>query len=188
LSNTHNLELRERSSSPLAVLVDAVTLSHEIGAVKPDPAAYEPIVGRLGIAASDAAYVGDGSSNELVGARRAGFFSVVLVAAAPIRLSPGRVPVLRNQADFALSTLGELSDALRGLGTSKRGCDSQRRPVHEHFMHFGATEAAQSLATNFLRKIRALLILGLAGDLQWIGRNAQNCTMKSRQIVFRLVD
>ena len=73
LSNTHELELRGWSSSPLADLVDAVCFSHEIGAMKPDPAAYEAIVDRLGISARDAAYVGDGSSNELVGARRAVF-------------------------------------------------------------------------------------------------------------------
>ena len=63
---------------------------------------------------------GDGSSNELVGARRAGFSLVVLAAAAPTRLSPERLPALCDQADFALSTLAELPAALIGLGASNR--------------------------------------------------------------------
>ncbi len=120
LSNTHGLELREWSSSPLAGLVDAVALSHEMGAVKPEPAAYEVIVERLGVAARNAVYVGDGSNNELVGARQAGFSLVVLAAAAPTRFSPERLPALRDQADVALNTLAELPAALIDLGASNR--------------------------------------------------------------------
>jgi putative hydrolase of the HAD superfamily len=112
LSNTHGLELRGWNSSPLAGLVDAVALSHEIGAAKPDREAYEAIVNRLGISAQHAVYVGDGSNNELVGARQAGFSMVVLAAAAPIRFSPERMPALRDQADFAVEKLAELLTAL----------------------------------------------------------------------------
>jgi putative hydrolase of the HAD superfamily len=118
LSNTHGLEVREWKSSPLAHLVDAVAFSYEIGAVKPDPAAYGVIAQRLRITAREAAYVGDGSSNELDGARRVGFFPVVFAAAAANRLSPERVPVLRQQADFELSSLSELPSVLIGLGAT----------------------------------------------------------------------
>lgn len=120
LSNTHALELRAWSDSALVDLVDAVALSHEIGAVKPDPAAYAAIVDRLGVAANRAAYVGDGSCDELVGARRAGFALVVLAGAAPMRHSPERLPVLLDQADLALSTLVELPAALKHGGWTAR--------------------------------------------------------------------
>jgi HAD superfamily hydrolase (TIGR01549 family) len=116
LSNTHDLELREWSNSPLAHLVDAVAFSYEIGAVKPDPAAYEAILGRLGVPARAAAYVGDGASNELIGARQAGFAMVILAAAAAKRFSPEHLPVLSDQSDFVLSTLAKLPAALAGLG------------------------------------------------------------------------
>jgi hypothetical protein len=56
----------------LAAHVDVVALSHEIGACKPDPATYAYALNRLKVSAGAAAYVGDGSSDELVGARAAG--------------------------------------------------------------------------------------------------------------------
>ncbi|MHB2024691.1 MAG: HAD family hydrolase [Mycobacteriales bacterium] len=112
LSNTHALELRAWPDSPLADLVDAVALSHEIGAMKPARAAYGAILDRLGVPAAAAAYVGDGSSDELAGARRAGFCSVILAAEAPARFTPGRLPALQAQADFALTAFAELPAAL----------------------------------------------------------------------------
>jgi putative hydrolase of the HAD superfamily len=120
LSNTHALELRAWSDSALVDLVDAVALSHEIGAVKPDPVAYAAIVDRLGVATKVAAYVGDGSCDELVGARQAGFALVVLAAAAPMRHAPERLPILLDQADLTLSTLVELPSALKHGGWTAR--------------------------------------------------------------------
>jgi FMN phosphatase YigB (HAD superfamily) len=72
LSNTHGLEVRAWDRSPLAAHVDVVALSHEIGACKPDPATYAEVLRRLRVSSATAAYVGDGSSDELVGARSAG--------------------------------------------------------------------------------------------------------------------
>jgi len=69
LSNTHALELRSWNRSPLASLFDATAFAHEIGASKPDAAAYACVLERLDVPATSAAYVGDGSSNELAGAR-----------------------------------------------------------------------------------------------------------------------
>lgn len=68
LSNTHGLELRAWDQSPLAAHFEVVALSHEIGACKPDPAAYGYVLSRLKVPAAGTAYVGDGSSDELVGA------------------------------------------------------------------------------------------------------------------------
>ena len=90
LSNTHALELRVWDRSPLASLVDVVALSHEIGACKPAPAAYAHVLGRLGVPAALAAYVGDGSNDELAGARAAGFGLVILAEEAPARWAARR--------------------------------------------------------------------------------------------------
>lgn len=117
LSNTHALELRSWPESPLSSLVDGVALSHEIGAVKPRRAAYDAVLERIGVPAGGAAYVGDGSNDELVGAREAGFALIVLAAEAPMRFSPDRLPVLRAQADVVLSTLGERPAALMEAST-----------------------------------------------------------------------
>ena len=108
LSNTHALELRAWHRSPLALLVDVVALSHEIGWCKPDPAAYAHVLDRLDVPAASAAYVGDGSSDELAGARAAGFALVVLAEQACAGAAPHDLPRLRAQADTSVTALTEI--------------------------------------------------------------------------------
>lgn len=112
LSNTHGLELRTWTLSPLAGLVDAVGFSHQIGAVKPARAAYTSVLHRLGVAAGSAAYVGDGSNDELLGARRAGFALVILAAEAASRFAPDQLPTLSAQADLTVRNLKDLPTAI----------------------------------------------------------------------------
>lgn len=114
LSNTHALELRAWDRSPLASLVDAVALSHEIGACKPDPATYAYVLGRLGVPAAVAAYVGDGSNDELVGARAAGFAMIVLAEEAPARWAASDLPRLRAQADASARSLADVAALVDG--------------------------------------------------------------------------
>lgn len=108
LSNTHALELQAWPRSPLANLVDVVVLSHEINAMKPAAAAYETVLRRLDVASGSCAYVGDGSNDELVGARRAGFALVVLASKYSEKFAPIRLPSLRAQADIAVESLADL--------------------------------------------------------------------------------
>lgn len=113
LSNTHALELRAWEESPLASFVDVVALSHEIGACKPDQAAYAWVLGHLGVSADAAAYVGDGSNDELKGAKAAGFALVVLAEEASTRSAPGDLGRLRAQADTSVMSLNEIVGLLR---------------------------------------------------------------------------
>ena len=55
----------------------AFLVSCEIGALKPDPVTYATVLDGLGVEAADAVFVGNGGSDELAGARRAGFGRVV---------------------------------------------------------------------------------------------------------------
>jgi putative hydrolase of the HAD superfamily len=118
LSNTHALELRAWPRSPLAPLFDAVVLSHEAGVYKPEPAAFVAVLERLGCPAELAAYVGDGSSDELAGARTAGFGCVILADEAARLHAPEDLPRLRAQADHSVATLTELARLLEPLGES----------------------------------------------------------------------
>jgi putative hydrolase of the HAD superfamily len=113
LSNTHALELRAWDESPLASFVDVVALSHEIGACKPDQAAYAWVLSRLGVPAEAAAYVGDGSNDELQGAKTAGFSLVILAEEALARSAPEDLPRLRAQADTSVTSLGDIVGLLR---------------------------------------------------------------------------
>lgn len=72
----------------LAPLVDAAVLSCEVGVKKPDPRIYELACVQLGVAPERCLYVGDGESDELAGAQRAGM--------APVRI---RVPYERRPDD-----------------------------------------------------------------------------------------
>ena len=108
LSNTHGLEVRVWDRSPLAKHVDVVALSHEIGACKPDPATYAYALSRLKVSAAAAAYVGDGSGEELLGARIAGFGMVLLAEEAPARFIPHDLARLRAQADASVVSLTEV--------------------------------------------------------------------------------
>lgn len=77
LSNCHEREVRAWPDSPFAPLVSSFTRSCDIGAMKPQPAAYEAALRPLGLGARDAVYVGNGSSDELAGAHDFGFAHVV---------------------------------------------------------------------------------------------------------------
>jgi putative hydrolase of the HAD superfamily len=112
LSNTHALELRSWRQSPLAALFDVAGFSYAIGACKPVPAAYIHVLGALGVPAASAAYVGDGSYNELAGAKSVGFGLVILAEEAPARSAPDDLPRLRAQADTAVTSLPRVIDLL----------------------------------------------------------------------------
>ncbi|MDQ3577487.1 MAG: HAD-IA family hydrolase [Actinomycetota bacterium] len=109
LSNTHALELRAWSQSPLAPLFDAVALSHDVGAIKPHAATYQAVLARLDMEPPQAVYVGDGSNEELAGARAAGFGLVVLADEAARRWgSAENLARLQGQADACVSSLPDL--------------------------------------------------------------------------------
>ena len=112
LSNTHALELRSWERSPLAHMFDVTAFSYEIGVCKPEPAAYLHVLGRLGVPAKSAVYVGDGGSNELAGAKEVGFGLVVLAERAPAQVAPTELSRLRAQADTAVSNLSQILDLI----------------------------------------------------------------------------
>ncbi|MFC6015127.1 HAD family hydrolase [Plantactinospora solaniradicis] len=66
---------------PVAPLLDVRVFSVEVGRCKPDPAIYLAACRGLGVAPVDCLYVGDGGSQELTGAVRAGMSAVRLAAA-----------------------------------------------------------------------------------------------------------
>jgi len=83
--------------SPLAPLFDATVFSCEIGRIKPDREIYETALARIGVAAADAVFVGDGGSDEHRGAREAGLRTVLVTRLAA--LPPERLAARRAHAD-----------------------------------------------------------------------------------------
>ncbi|MEU9505226.1 HAD family hydrolase [Micromonospora sp. NPDC048170] len=65
---------------PIDPLLDVRVFSVQVGRCKPDPALYQAACRRLDLAPADCLYVGDGGSQELTGAERAGMTAVRLAA------------------------------------------------------------------------------------------------------------
>lgn len=77
LSNCYIEEVAAWPRSPLAPYFTGAAFSYDIGARKPDPAAYLSAVSLLGRDTGECAFVGNGGSNELAGAEDTGFGLVV---------------------------------------------------------------------------------------------------------------
>lgn len=113
LSNVHDREVRAWQASPLCKFFDEVCFSHEIRCAKPDPVAYATVLEAVGVPASEAAFVGDGASKELQGARAAGFGKVVFMRGFAAELLPAdELEILASDADCVIDRIGELSSVL----------------------------------------------------------------------------
>ena len=116
LSNCYLEEVRAWPRSPLARLFDGAAFSYAIGHRKPSPEAYLAATDLIGVEPAASAFVGNGASNELLGAQEVGFALVVhqnqfnstngLVTEEEQRRRAG-------QADAQINALSELEPLLR---------------------------------------------------------------------------
>ena len=72
VSNANDLDTAPWPAYPLARHFDAFVASHEVGLMKPDPRIYALACQKLDVRPDEAAFVGDGGSDELRGAQEAG--------------------------------------------------------------------------------------------------------------------
>ena len=107
ISDTDVVEVTAWDRCPVRSLFDAVIFSCEVGCCKPEPRIYQLCLERLGLAAADCAYVGDGGSDELAGARAVGMTSVMITGVIQ-QLWPDRIAERSRHADFVIKRLGEL--------------------------------------------------------------------------------
>ena len=89
---------------------DAVVVSGEVGAGKPDRRAFEALLDRLGTPADRTAYVGDELEADVVGAAEAGLRTVQVLTPA----GPGRHPRADRAVDRT-SLAADLPGVLEGL-------------------------------------------------------------------------
>lgn len=66
------------NDTPFANIFDATIFSCSVGMKKPDPRVYRIAVEQLGVKPEECLYIGDGSSNELTGALKAGMHPVLI--------------------------------------------------------------------------------------------------------------
>jgi HAD superfamily hydrolase (TIGR01509 family) len=72
LSNAACEEVSAWDTCALAPFFDTVVFSYQVGLMKPDPQVYALACDRLGVSPAHTLFVGDGGSDELVGAATAG--------------------------------------------------------------------------------------------------------------------
>jgi putative hydrolase of the HAD superfamily len=94
-------ELQRRKIGLLALeeRLDALAISGEIGAAKPDAIAYERALTLLGTSAHETAMVGDDRVNDIDGALAAGLARAVWLTAGEVRDLPAGAVVARSLGD-----------------------------------------------------------------------------------------
>ena len=76
ISNCSSEEVKVLKKSEIYKYFDEVVLSYEVHMKKPDSCIYEEASKRLGVELGECIFVGDGGSNELVGARNVGMKAI----------------------------------------------------------------------------------------------------------------
>jgi putative hydrolase of the HAD superfamily len=109
LSNADAMEVESWDATKAARLFDVTVVSCRVGLVKPEPEIYQLCLRELGVAADEGAFVGDGGSDELQGARDVGM-TTIMVTGVMQNLWPDRVTTRRHQADYVIERLSELLD------------------------------------------------------------------------------
>ncbi len=103
-------DVRAFPESPLADLVDEACFSCFTGEVKPDPAAFQGVLQRLGADGRSALFVGDGGSSEIEGALESGFAAAIAVTGPAGRGGWRRGPEQERIEAAAGAVIGDVGD------------------------------------------------------------------------------
>ena len=76
ISNADIIDIKYWNDSPLSAFFDSVIFSCDVGILKPETEIYQLAMKRLNVKPEESIFIGDGGSNELSGARRAGMKTI----------------------------------------------------------------------------------------------------------------
>jgi putative hydrolase of the HAD superfamily len=107
ISNADVMEVQAWGESRIAPLFDSAVFSCAVGCAKPEPEIYQLSMRELGTSPAETAFVGDGGSNELEGAKNIGM-TAIMIAGIIRELWPDRIADRQRHADFVIEKLGEL--------------------------------------------------------------------------------
>lgn len=108
ISNADVIEITGWESSPLKELLDVPVFSCMVGSMKPEREIYDLCLRKLGVGAEDCFFVGDGGSDELLGAKNAGLETVMITGHVEKRW-PHLIEGRKKHADFVIKNLDELA-------------------------------------------------------------------------------
>jgi len=107
ISNADVNEIAGWEDSPLRTYFNSVVFSCKVGYVKPEKEIYEIALKELGVTAEDVLYVGDGGSDELLGAKNT-HMKTVLTTHVIKQLWPDRIEKAKQYADYIIGEIAEL--------------------------------------------------------------------------------
>ncbi len=76
ISNADIIDIKYWNDSPLSAFFDSVIFSCDVEILKPETEIYQLAMRRLNVKPEESIFIGDGGSNELFGARRAGMKTI----------------------------------------------------------------------------------------------------------------
>ncbi|MGQ9683334.1 MAG: HAD family hydrolase [Anaerolineae bacterium] len=117
LSDADCDEVSAWPDSPLCPCFDAALFSCHEGLRKPELAFYRRLCGRLGVEPQECLYVGDGRSDEHLGARALGM-TPALMTGHLARFWPERVALLAPRCDYQVASVGEVGELVLRLNRS----------------------------------------------------------------------
>lgn len=109
VSNADVMESAGWKDSPAAEFFDETVFSCDAGMMKPETGIYLYACDKLGVAVSDAVFVGDGGSGELAGAKRAGI-AAIFMKGRLTDASEETLARLAAEADYTIERLVELAE------------------------------------------------------------------------------
>lgn len=107
VSNADSMEVAYWDRSPVSGFFDCTVFSCDVGYAKPEPEIYRICLDELQVEPAAVVYVGDGGSDELMGARDLGM-TTVMMAGVIRELWPERIEPRLPYADFIVESLHEL--------------------------------------------------------------------------------
>ncbi len=113
LSDADCDEVAAWPDSPLQPYFDCALFSCHTGLRKPDPAFYLRLCEKLGVNPRRCLYVGDGRSDEHIGARAVGM-TPILMTAHLSRYLPERIALIAPRCDHVVESVGEVVALVRG--------------------------------------------------------------------------
>jgi putative hydrolase of the HAD superfamily len=112
ISNADAMEVASWPGCPMAGVFDVEVFSCDVGLAKPDAAIYRRCLDAMQLDAAECLFVGDGGSNELVGAKEVGL-TTVFVSGVIAELWPEKIPARIASADHHLKWVHEVPGLLR---------------------------------------------------------------------------
>lgn len=110
-SNADRLECKGWNNSPLAERFDAAVFSCDVGYMKPQKEIYHICLDRMGTTMDHTLFVGDGSCNELAGARAVGI-TAIMTTEIISRRWPDVIAERKKDADHIITNIEQILDFL----------------------------------------------------------------------------